>query len=992
MDFREAEGRFQTLNTRYGAGEITAEQFRSMLESVRVVDQAGRIWMIQEVTGQWYVFDEGQWRAASPPRQAATPPPVRGPVGPERVAAAPAASARKRGVSRWLVPGLVALGVMACVGVVGGGILLAPRLGLGEIGELSSLIPGLGDGEGGAGLLEPGATPEGGQEAGEDVGEPLPPALDLPVKEKLLADDGGRVADDAGAALEVPKGTVPEDGKAQMVVHDPPAELLEALGEAYVVETSFYAASAEGGDDGVGRATLSLPAAGPDSRILALIDGRYFAILAVEPEGGVLTLNPRLGPSESGGREMVGSLDPGGSLQYAVIHPKEGADAVRPAPGLLAPMLQGGDVRACGPAVDDAGALKSGAAFVIGCRRNEAGSVFVSYPSYQGVSKDVADQVVDAVERMIGEYAGLGFTAAKISRSSPMHVEIFKGSGDPRYQVRSGVIAIPLDQAQSLGGQGGDALYHEMAHWVQDEEYTMTWAFYWDDKVWWLETAAENMVMLVNPGYLGTNLTTYGPISLDDNTLAFQASPYDWPTDSYVHAQLVKVNMCDDTSVCPISQATFVKAINEGTYPFDDSGARSKLTANLGDYARYLLGGRPERANTGIGLSGPVSSGDGYGEYVQVAKTTRGDFTLNKNGYDPQMRTDTGGAMEAVVIDAALQKDGVYPVKIESGMPGGRLAGIPAALRISPGVPFWYQAGDEEIAYHDGGEELVLQPIHATMGLPSVRVVALGQEGGGRFQARVEMVDLSGAWLLGPQEKISSSVVCTGDGDDEDADRDAIGPILVALESVAGDYVADSTGNGLTWVEVPGRLSGEMGEKTLTYAGSALVGAENVQVQAKVSIPQAQEGSRAPLRTVGMLLPLGAAAPLALVVGRRAARKQRRVWRVLASLGVLALGALPLTGCVGFDFYGDVTGNITLDKLEYVGGEDTLVLSGEEMPETEPLWKMSGQGTYDVDLTFIVITEDDEGEEVEQVSTCTGTSVYKIEGMIAKDVVINFEE
>ena len=983
MDFNEAERRFRAIDGQYRAGQIGHEQYQAYLQQLQVVDGAGRLWMMQESTGQWYVLEGDEWRAGTPPRPAGSParpaaPPARPP------GRAPARSSRGGG-SRWLVLAGVTLALLACVGVIGGGILLAPRLGLGELGDLAGLIPAVG---------ELGGSRGGAQEGAEAGEEDLGPAIEMPVKEKLLAEDGASVSDDSGASLKVPQGGVPESGKAELVIHEPPAELLDVLSESYVVETPFYAAAAEGADDGVGRATLTLPAASPDSRILALVDGRYFAILGVEPEGGTLTLNPRLGPGESDGRQMVGSLDPGGSLQYAVIHPREGAGVMRGAPGLSALMDQGGDPRECGPAIDDAGALKSGAVFVTGCRKNEEGSVLVSYPSSAGISRDVADQVVDAVGGMIGKYAGLGFTAAGVSPSAPMHLEIFKGSGDPRYKVRSGVIAIPLDVAQAIGGEGSHALYHEMAHWIQDEEYVMTWAFYWDDKVWWLEAAAENMVMLVDEGYLGDNLTTYGTISLDDNTLAFQASPYDWPTDSYVHAQLVKVNMCDDTGVCPLSQASFVKAVNEGTYPFDDSGARAKLTANLGDYARYLLGAAPERANQSIALSGAVASGDGYGEYVQVAKTTKGDFTLNRNGYEPQMATDTSGAMEAVVIDAVMQKDGVYPLRIESGLSGGRLTGLPAALRISPGAALWYRAGDGEVTFHDGTEELVIQPIHATMGLPLVRVVALGQNGGEHFKARVEMVDLSGVWVMGGGELVSSSVSCTGDEASDSGDRASIAPALIGLGGVTGNYMADATGNGLTWAEVPGRVpEEEQGGKALSYSGSALIGPEEVRVQARASIPQAEQSGGGAAGALAMLLPLGAAVPMAVVLGHGAVGRRKRIWRVLLAVGLVALGGLVLSGCFGFDFYGDVTGEITFDTLEYVGGEEPLVLSQAEMPDAEPLWRLGGgEGTYQVDLTFVVITEDDEGNEVEQVSHCTGTAVYAVEGVIAKDVILELDE
>jgi len=75
MDFDEAEQRFRFLEDQRKRGAITPEQYRAELNLLRVTDAQGRLWMPQERTGQWYVHEGGQWKAAQPPTQTPPPPP-----------------------------------------------------------------------------------------------------------------------------------------------------------------------------------------------------------------------------------------------------------------------------------------------------------------------------------------------------------------------------------------------------------------------------------------------------------------------------------------------------------------------------------------------------------------------------------------------------------------------------------------------------------------------------------------------------------------------------------------------------------------------------------------------------------------------------------------------------------------------------------------------------------------------------------------------------
>jgi len=75
MDFLEAGRRFQWLEQQRATGALSPEQYRAEVHKLRVTDAQGRTWMPQELTGQWHVYQNGQWVAAQPPRPAPTAPP-----------------------------------------------------------------------------------------------------------------------------------------------------------------------------------------------------------------------------------------------------------------------------------------------------------------------------------------------------------------------------------------------------------------------------------------------------------------------------------------------------------------------------------------------------------------------------------------------------------------------------------------------------------------------------------------------------------------------------------------------------------------------------------------------------------------------------------------------------------------------------------------------------------------------------------------------------
>ncbi len=81
MDFYAAEQRFRQLENQRRAGAMGEEEYRAELNRLRVTGPRGRLWMMQEQTGQWHVHHEGQWVPAQPPQPTPPPPPPPPPLG-----------------------------------------------------------------------------------------------------------------------------------------------------------------------------------------------------------------------------------------------------------------------------------------------------------------------------------------------------------------------------------------------------------------------------------------------------------------------------------------------------------------------------------------------------------------------------------------------------------------------------------------------------------------------------------------------------------------------------------------------------------------------------------------------------------------------------------------------------------------------------------------------------------------------------------------------
>ncbi len=111
MDFYQAEEQFRRLEMQRRTRQISDEQYRAALAQLRVSDMYGRLWMLQEGTGQWHVYDGGRWVPATPPQPVAPPPPPAPVPGPA------AAGGGGSGCGRFALYALLWVGIWLAVAV-----------------------------------------------------------------------------------------------------------------------------------------------------------------------------------------------------------------------------------------------------------------------------------------------------------------------------------------------------------------------------------------------------------------------------------------------------------------------------------------------------------------------------------------------------------------------------------------------------------------------------------------------------------------------------------------------------------------------------------------------------------------------------------------------------------------------------------------------------------------------------------------------------------
>jgi len=962
MNFQEAQEWFTQLERQFQAGQIDEQQYRQRLYLLRVIDRQGRAWELQAHTGQWHVYENGRWVPS--PSQVDVPgePPSARAV----VISAPAPQAPPRRMWLWVLGGMG--GLLACALGIAAVFFVYRGISSQNAPGTALDLPSLG------GILPPRAEPT------------LAPAAFTQLEVTTAVPGNSPVIDSYGTSLLVPEGAVEEGKSVELTALDGRGGLVEQFGQDYSIDTPFYRLSMPGQDDGQGQVELSFPAANPSARVLTVIDGQYPGFLNVTPENGRLTIQASPRPSPPAEGSQTGN----GEIYYAVVTPAKASH--------LGPAERGYDGSSLHPAsfIEQQSPPQQGQTsrcapdmYKHGCWQNSDGSVQVRYWKELGLPDAQAQAVVLEAEAIMKRFNREGFTAAAPTRWFPLYVVVTDKVDSPKYTVLNGVVNIRLEDANTITSGSQYDLWHEMAHWIQDEEYNMEWAFFFSEsKRWWLDVSAEMMVMFMDAGYIPANLTMYGKGDLGGDRTIFQGAPYLWPDEEYyVQAQLLMVNMCDNTAACPVSASSFKAAINNGTYPMEASQAQGLVSQNMVDYARYLLGSPPQLANTGMPLNEAVKTGAGYGDYVELKKTDQTTFGFEKTSQEPRMVVDTSRALASITIQTNLEKDSVYPLRIfhAPGRPG-----MVAMLTIEPGAPIYYRLGDGDPFYHDGTKELVLAPIHPAFGLSQVRLVAVGKTGGEVFKAKITPIDLSGVWAFQPGKILSNNVTCTAD-DPEDAasfNTQAL-PNLGTLFFVFGDF-SEIQEMAYTWTLDPSRQWEDMDLSQIILDAEAEVREKGVWAHTHVEVPKESSGSVPRPRTGGQgLLLLGGAAASLVLIRRRS--KEGALPLNLASLLVVASLLAACSGYFGMWGVLDTTADFT--RVEYQGQTGTVVLEQSMVSSDNPtatvpaIWKLSGTASTSGNWNAVVGAVDMNGEQESGVA-CTGSIDYEVNVYIMEDVEI----
>jgi hypothetical protein len=800
-----------------------------------------------------------------------------------------------------------------------------------------------------------------------DQEQPAPLTMTLtPQEQTIVAPDGQPHTDSHGASMIVPADILEEAAHVELIASSAQGTLADALSRDFTIETPFYAIVAD--NDGRGRASLTLPAATPDSRVAVVIDTTYLAILDTQPVNGVLHVEAAVTPKTLPDTPVPGTTRDG-SIHYVVLRAKSGS-AASPAGTGSALGLNLAPRRAYAAEASQTNTYMSCLALFTRssqrCRTD--GRVYVMWLGEALLETTHVDAIIAQTSGIMKAYADKGFTAAGSNAS--LWIVVDRSVSAPQYSIRSEVIYLPLDSATSISGdKARRELAHELFHWIQDEAYAMTAAALSGAKTWWLETTAENGVFLIDNRALEYNLHHYGQTTVNGAMLGFQAAPFTWGRNDearYIHAQLLRVNMCEYS--CPISERDMIWAINRGRYPLDNADTQAKIRANLDDYARYLLGAAPERTNTSIPLHETVRVGDAFGDIIQISRTPESEFSLRTSSSAPQIVQETpDGRPPEYHINAAIEQGGVYPLQVISGQSVQRgHPGWPVMLLIEPGIELFYRQGDEPVKHHDGQDQLILGPIHRTMGYPIVRVVALGRNESNTFKATVRIVDLQGDWVLIPGKMIRNAVVCTPDGGSPTSDTSGTPDAFLAATGV---YEWDGP-NKLIFTMDPSTLPPEYTTVPFELEGSVVIGPDNIRGRQRLAIDSPAVSDAHPA-TAALAFPL---------IGALVWSSRRRI--VLA-LVLLLLGAL-LAGCVGIGITGSAETNYKLTKIEYIGKGDV---------KGEPIWRISGgTSTTSIDLTAQVADPFSDKPPEEQVMQCKGQVETEMVIEIYKDGVFTLSD
>src|SRR3989304_234200 len=132
---------------------------------------------------------------------------------------------------------------------------------------------------------------------------------------------------------------------------------------------------------------------------------------------------------------------------------------------------------------------------------NATGSGRVSWASAGLISGATADALIHATETAMHRYAALGLETAKVSALDPVKIAVRAGDDSPAYRPLLSVVQVGAVAAETVATDAGRfELWHELVHWIEDENYAMLWAYLNDALKWWMETAAEGDRFMIEPG------------------------------------------------------------------------------------------------------------------------------------------------------------------------------------------------------------------------------------------------------------------------------------------------------------------------------------------------------------------------------------------------------------------------------------------------------------------------------------------------------------
>jgi hypothetical protein len=782
------------------------------------------------------------------------------------------------------------------------------------------------------------------------------------VIDSLPASPGaGPVQDDRGVSLSVPADAL-EGGQLAYLERANLSQGMQAeIEKNYQVESLAYAAVLQDGQDGIGQMELALPARSPDSRLAVLVGDKWLGILEAPAQDGVFHISayPSLGPvvqAYYGGQAQAPN-------RYLVLTPKTTSSQALPGSAKLAGYPQAGDDPDGKPCITEFWTVSH-------CWRNPEGSVYVFWENDApaGLNDDKSLRIVDtvkAVAAIMGTFQQNGFKSAAISSSNPAYVVVEASATSPYYSFKTNNVYVPWDIIAGIGDiQNRCTLGHEFMHWIEDEEYRMGAAAISGSKSWWMEVSADNGAFLLDSGCIERNLLQYGIVNTSKNVLGFQAAPLQWENSEgarYIHSLQFYLSICEGGANCALSQAAWVEAINNGTYPMEGA-ALAAYERNAKDLGRFLLGAAPAESRTAAVIPPSAISGNRFGDYLTLRTSDKNiwDFGLTMNQF-------TQATPQQVQVQASIAKGGVYPLWVSNGtrtpMGGsGGATGLPGLLEIQAGPAFWLKKDQAAPVFYPAGTSLKLGPISNRLGIGAARIVAVAPDGDTTFQANLSLADLSGDWSVTQNDVQMATVDCQSY-----SAKDILKPgpdQFLQYFSGYGTYVKDTaageTSSDLIW---QGALpQGAIGTSAVTGTSDVTVAADSVILRSHIEIPKppsswlpGMERGQGPVGQPNVLLAAGSAWLALPVLGAAWLKRLRRKWAVrLALAGLLLLGALLLGGCVDIIGWGSIDATYTFDKLEYIDPQQAAAGdSGGAADQPGVTWRLTnGQATYKYDLIF----------------------------------------